>query len=174
MIVDTMGLKMLVGEIGDELIELECEFGADGTMRISGTGYRKTNREGAGNGSRLGRMKKTQKLVERYGDAQESNAMLGFTGYDHLEGPDFFRKTELLDERHAQLAAEEAAEQKEGSKSRTSAEIKPPHFTKAFISKEDMEFIWEVWGSWNLKIPPKEIRERVESIFVRYGEHGAK
>jgi cob(I)alamin adenosyltransferase len=165
-----MKLKMLVGEIGNELIEIECEFGADGTMRMSATGYRKAERDEG----RIGRMKKTQKVVERYGDAQESNAMLGFTGYDHLEGEDFYKKTKLLDERHAQLAEGEGAA-KEEARERTSAEIRPPHFTKEFISKEDIEFVWRVWDEWNLKVPPKDIRERVERIFGKAaGEPDAK
>ncbi len=164
-----MKLKMLVGEVGDELIEMECEFDNDGTLRMSGTGYLRAERDEG----RVGRMKKTQKVVERYGDAQESNAMLGFTGYDHLESEDFNRKTELLDERHAQLADEQAEEER-GRRGRTSAETRPPHFTKALVPMDDLEFIWKVWDEWNLKVPPKDIRERVESIFRRYGGPDAK
>ncbi len=56
--------------------------------------------EGSGDDERLSRLKRKQKLAEEYESALDGNATLNLAGYDHIEGPDFYEKNELLDAKY--------------------------------------------------------------------------
>ena len=46
-----------------------------------------------------------------YESALDGNATLALAGYDHIEGPDFYRKNELLDEKYLKKAEKKKEEE---------------------------------------------------------------
>jgi hypothetical protein len=65
-----------------------------------------------GSEEKLSRLKRRQKLTEEYESALDGNATLTFAGYDHLEGPDFYEKNELLDAKYLKKGEKAQSEKK--------------------------------------------------------------
>lgn len=69
--------------------------------------------EELGSEEKLNRLKRKQKLAEEYESALDGNATLNLAGYDHIEGPDFYEKNELLDAKYLKKGEKALGEKKD-------------------------------------------------------------
>lgn len=77
-----------------------------------------------GSNERFDKLKKKQKLADDYEHALDGNATLSLAGYDHIEGQDFYKKNELLDEKYLKQgeALEAEKKKKEAEKKESAAD----------------------------------------------------
>lgn len=68
---------------------------------------------------KLQKLKKSQEVLERYSKVVKSESVFGFSGYDHIEGGDFDKINDMIDEGYKKNLSLQEPEDKKRNKDDT-------------------------------------------------------